>query len=565
MGDNPAMSLPLELHRFDALMKLTRERYGKPTAAEAQVLRFSASTDASDPIDLKDRRPIRGDFLSWLAADKEAANQIDPLGIRVYNAAIASNLALDYSKISFPLNFHFCTFTQDVFVQYAQLASVSLSHCTIQSIRAEGVTVAGSIYLKSSVVHGEMNLNGAHIGLNLGCFGVRLTGSGDVLHVSNAKIGGDIILLDGFSSAGTIWLLETQVDGELSCSGAQMTKSGTALLLDSSEIGTVFFDKGFSSEGAISLIGTNIRGDLNCHGARQFAELRCDKLQVGKRMVYLDIESPATANLLLFSASIGALHDDEKSWPQKNSLNLEGFVYQQLVSHERATADEIKTDEFGDSLKLDVEKRIEWLRLQPDDYLDNAQPWMQLAKLLEATGDIEGSKHVVYEYHRWRARASVWRPFTFFYDQAVEQPLRVAFPIALFWGIGSLVFWRAHRMGAMKSAAKASKDDGDGRAVTPAAPIPFNPVVYTLENVLPVVKLGQDEAWAPDPKASEGTWLPEWKWLAPVKNWAEKWNLTRWAIRLNYPRLALLRWTLILVGWALALVLGAAIGEQFKR
>jgi hypothetical protein len=36
-------------------------------------------------------------------------------------------------------------------------------------------------------------------------------------------------------------------------------------------------------------------------------------------------------------------------------------------------------------------------------------------------------------------------------------------------------------------------------------------------------------------------------------------------IRLDYKRLMLLRWALILLGWGLALILAAAIGEQFKR
>jgi hypothetical protein len=51
-----------------------------------------------------------------------------------------------------------------------------------------------------------------------------------------------------------------------------------------------------------------------------------------------------------------------------------------------------------------------------------------------------------------------------------------------------------------------------GSCAAPGVSAPFNPVVYALENVLPVVKLGQDSAWAPDPEAN-GSWLPEWKWI----------------------------------------------------
>jgi hypothetical protein len=64
---------------------------------------------------------------------------------------------------------------------------------------------------------------------------------------------------------------------------------------------------------------------------------------------------------------------------------------------------------------------------------------------------------------------------------------------------------------------------------------PFQPFVYTLENALPMAKLGIDDKWMPDPT------------------------------RGSYLFLATSRWLLILLGWFYAGVLGAALSGRFKE
>ena len=65
----------------------------------------------------------------------------------------------------------------------------------------------------------------------------------------------------------------------------------------------------------------------------------------------------------------------------------------------------------------------------------------------------------------------------------------------------------------------------------------FQPVIYTLENVLPVVKLGQDDLWAPDPLKSS----------KPI-----------------YWSLMLMRWFLIIAGYIQGAILAAALGARFR-
>jgi hypothetical protein len=157
-----------------------------------------------------------------------------------------------------------------------------------------------------------------------------------------------------------------------------------------------------------------------------------------------------------------------------------------------------------------------------------------------------------------QAMAGSWikLPFSLLYDWLEEDPTKSLYLILLLGVFGSVIFWRARRMNSM---APSEKDAYDKFATSRQAPAgyvpPFNGIVYALENCLPVVKLGQDDAWAPDPRAEPTDWFPE------SSRWAY-WN--NWLPKLTYRRLSFLRWAIILAGWLLALILAGAIGERFK-
>jgi hypothetical protein len=121
-----------------------------------------------------------------------------------------------------------------------------------------------------------------------------------------------------------------------------------------------------------------------------------------------------------------------------------------------------------------------------------------------------------------------------------EQPLRILLPILLLTLLGSFVFKYAEIEG---SIAPTNREVyiawSKGRPYDVAYPR-FNPIIYSLENGLPLVKLGQDDKWAPDPIHQSTSWIT------------------------NYTVLSCFRWFLILAGWAQATVLASAIGSRFK-
>ncbi len=117
-----------------------------------------------------------------------------------------------------------------------------------------------------------------------------------------------------------------------------------------------------------------------------------------------------------------------------------------------------------------------------------------------------------------------------------EQPLRILVTVLTCVIFGSAVFWpmQAH-FGPTNAAAYNTVNVQAGKSI--AYP-KFQPVVYALENVLPVVKLGQDDHWAPDAGRS--------------------------SFRL-YWTLMFVRWFLIMAGYIQGLILAAALSTRFRN
>jgi hypothetical protein len=79
----------------------------------------------------------------------------------------------------------------------------------------------------------------------------------------------------------------------------------------------------------------------------------------------------------------------------------------------------------------------------------------------------------------------------------------------------------------------------------------YQPFVYTLENAVPLVKLGMDDKWTPNPSPEFcRPWFPKLPYLFFVS---------------TYGILVFTRWFLIVWGWAQATILAAAVADRFKK
>jgi hypothetical protein len=409
----------------------------------------------------------------------------------------------------------------------------------------DGVQIGGDIFLRAGFeCSGEIRLLGARVVGVFDCSSARLTAEGYTLSLDGIQIGGGVFLRDGFGCSGAIRLHGAQIEGTLDCSSAKLTAKGNALSLDGAQVGSsVFLRDGFRCSGAIRLSGARIGGDLTVRGAK-VAGVLCQNMVVSNDLIWQNVEKSKETKLYLIGAKVKNLRDDRASWPEEGNLDLDGLVYEELTLHEPSSIEQIKAGTNSRELPLVAKDRIDWIMLQPEERRTEPQPWMQLAKHLETKGDHKDAKHVIYKFRCLRAHVQkkwwISRRWAIFFAWMEEAPLRIWRTIVFFLLLGWLIFGFAGVKGAIAPTEPEAYKAFTSKRPMPAAYPTLNPFVYTLENAVPLVKLGQDEKWAPDRR------YPGTKWY--TNYWFLMWS----------------RWLLILFGWVQATVLAAALSGRFK-
>jgi len=580
--------------REQTLIELARRRFDPNlTEAELKVLHDSASSeDLLEPKKDAPQPEIRAEFIRWLATDPETAPQIDPKGLRVYAATIPGKLDLRECHVNPALTFFRCDFQSEINLESAETKVICILDSSLAGgIHAVDVIVHGSLFLQRIYSEGEIHLLGARIEGVLHCSGAKLKATGNALSADGAKIDGGVFLNNGFDSEGAIRLLGAEITGNLECDGAKLKAKVDALIVDNAKIGgNVFIRGGFESEGEIRLLGAKITGQLVCAGAKlkaqgnalivenakiggsvfltdgfmskgmirlsgaeitgdllitcaKVAGVRCQNMVVKGDLAWQRIKKSNDIYLNLTGARVKNLRDDQMSWPNEGNLDLNGLVYEELTLHEDSYEDDFGTNQYTDGLAFNVEKRIKWLMRQPEKRRTEPQPWMQLRDLLEMKGNRKGAKHVLYKLRCLQAENELFvrRRWAVAFAWLEEAPGRIWRSIACVLLLGWLVFGYAGSHGALApTEAEAYKAFIAGSPLPSAYPV-LNPFVYTLDNAVPLVKLGQDEKWAPDRRY-------------PGTNWFTNYWFLMWT-----------RWVLILSGWFQAGVLGAALLRRFKE
>jgi hypothetical protein len=466
---------------------------------------------------------------------------------------------------------------------------------------ADRSDIRGQVSLSNSFsADGGVSLYGAHIEGDLNCCQCHITNpGGKALLADNARIGGSALFRDDFSAIGAISLMGSQIGGDLNCHKGSFTNAdGFALNADHVQIvGHVYMTEDFTAKGEVNLAGARIGRGLDCHGgsfvnsgnnafvaeeaviggsvlmSENFSaagEVCLQEAQIGNTLhcerAYFENLSLSNAvvkqtffwnnvshisELDLRNASVGNLSSDKGSWPTPGKLHLDGFVYGGI----------------SNDLK-DASWRLTWLKRQPEF---SAQSYRQLAKVLSDLGDEDGSKQVLMDMEirsraeerskiihtskiintsdQWRRSASdnVLR-FTIGYG---IYPERTIVELGVLSAIGWIIHRRAQLAGAMTPTDKdAYKDFSEGRGL-PANYPPFNSLIYSIENCIPLLKLGQDDHWQPDPnpKRHEAPRVSGTGKLTRLKLWF----ITHLADPSKSPTaLRWIRWTMIVAGWILA-------------
>ncbi len=460
------------------LFELAAPEFPDLSEAETELIRRSVTTEfacagppEADPRLSEDpaapwsaNRNVRADLIRWLCVSREASALVDPNGIQLFGARIVDFLKLDFATIPFPLTLHHCRLSAPFSLLGCQIPRLDLEGCCTEAIAADGANVRQSLFLSR-----------------------------------------------GFQANGTVSLVTTQIGGSFVCEGGRflemiaadgLTVGGDALLR-AYQVGenTVEF---YVARGLRS-IGAKIEGDLDCRGGI-FGEppdpqkpanpppnaINLERAAIKGSIIFLpDTEgasvAPFQANgkVDLEGASAGIIADYQDGWPAAGCLCLDGFVYQRIDTNSPRVA----------------KARLDWLArdtAQPQP----TQPYRQLARLLQESGDSSGSKKVLQEMEHKLALQNDWRPMRWLKWSIGYgyRPIRAVWALLAVWLLGSLVCW----YGVQTQIMMPTDKDAYALYKSPAHNLPphypqLSPPIFSLENTFPLVKLGQVDKWQPDP------------------------------------------------------------------
>jgi hypothetical protein len=436
------------------------------------------------------------------------------------------------------------------------------------ALNADHASVKQSVFLRAGFsAAGEVRLLNAQIGRNLECPGAtfrnpprkNVAHSGYALSGDGMTVAGAVLLREGFSVEGLVRLIGARIGGNLECMGATLRNPpshiapGGYVSLGADAVtvgGSVMLRDGFNAEGNVRLVSAQINGDLDCSGG-SFAKVNIHTAVIKGNFFWRHIHAPDNSKLDLTNATVGALGDEEASWPGRGNLLLDGFIYQRISEGPRES-----------------ENRLRWLELQQEF---KPQPYRQLAKALKDAGDERGARSVLIKlddllwkqershFRRWILKSTV----SFGYE-----PLRTGYWLSGLTGLGWLIYWRARRVGAITPKEEKAYETFKRTGRVPENYPPLHPLVYSLENSIPLLNLGQVDRWQPHasprrPEPSNASSFPMMiRRVLPAQflSW-----LSGKVWQLESERFLIWHWIQIVLGWILAALFIAGITGIIRR
>lgn len=270
------------------------------------------SLGSERPEEGTDANTVRAGLIRFLALGGDAEHPVHERGVQLEGAWVTERLDLSNCEVKIRLALWRCHFAEEINVRNANLNSLYLNGSAIQKFIADGVKVAGDVFLRNNFsAKGEVRLHSASIGGDLDCSDGSFENANSIaLQADGIKVIGDVNLKHNFSTKGEVRLLGASIGGDLTCSGGTFDNAaGNSLSADRIIVaGGVFLNAGFSSNGEVRLLGARIGSNFDCSGGSfQNANndaLSIDLITVGGN-VYLNDKFSADGKVSLISANIG--------------------------------------------------------------------------------------------------------------------------------------------------------------------------------------------------------------------------------------------------------------------
>lgn len=438
------------------------------------------------------RRTVRAAVITALLLGANTTQPEAVACLKLAGARISGRLDLAGAQIAHALWLEDCWFEESVDLLGASTQTLVITGSRVPGIEADSARIEGILDLRGSVVESLASSPFNHVSSALLLSDARVTGGlllngaeisapgGWAVAAGGLVMEGGMFCNDGFVARGEVRLLGAQLPGGLFMQGAHLMgpgRRGVALALDNAAASTLDFSDGFIANGTVGLRGARISDHLTFEGAvlNGPSDGHGPSL-VAPLMQAVDFDftlarSPS-GTVDLRGAQVSYLHDSERSWP--DVVELDGFVYSS-----------IKVDEAGERREAvgrrdSVAHRVAWIRRSPGY---SPQPYEQLASWYRKAGHDDDARRVLLAKQRHRRQtlhpaARVWGHLL---DATVGYGYRPW--LAGVWLLALTV------LGTLSFATHSPNPVKRGEGA------PFQPLVYTLDLLIPIGGLGQRTAW----------------------------------------------------------------------
>lgn len=397
--------------------------------------------------------------------------------LRLAGARISGRLDLSGVEICHTFSLEGCRLDETVRLHGATTRTIEITDSWVPGIDAELARIEGDLDLRRTAVEG-----GSLILVNACVAGNLLLEDAKVSSREEWAVLAGGLVLDGgvfarrLITRGGFRLPGARLFSGLFLQGARLENTaGVALAAGGVTAPTVDCSQRFTAQGSVRLRRARIEGLLTFEGARLNGDgtaLDCVAMQVG------DFDYTAAAPLSglvdLRSAQVTWCQDSERSWPE--NVLLEGFTYGSIRFRDPSSA----AGEGGTPIRDEVARRLAWVRRNPG-YAP--QPYEQLAGWYRRIGHDDDARRVLLakQRHRRRTLSVPARAWGHLLDVTVGygyRPWLAGVWLLTLTLLGTLVFG-THTPTPVKP--------GEG--------VPFQPLVYTLDLLIPIGGLGQRVGW----------------------------------------------------------------------
>ncbi|WP_067486203.1 hypothetical protein [Actinomadura hibisca] len=360
-------------------------------------------------------------------------------GIRLIGAQLSGNLTLDDAKLDHPNG-----------------KALDLDSATCNELSGVRLHVtAGEISMRNTRIAGQANLNDAEL---------NNTGGPRALAIDHAELG--LVSLCRLRAHGEVMIRATRVKVRILLLNATLhNPQGVALRASNSEIGADLTAHDLTADGEVRLYGMRVGQHADLTGLRlsghENVALNAHGLTAGE--LSLLPETPIEGKVVLTHARIGVLRDDPTRWPK--TLDANGLTYEALEP------------------RLPAKQRLTWLSGDGSGF--ESQPYEQLAAHYTALGLHADARKVLSAKERLKLDGEtpligLWGRMQALTTGYGYQPWRSFLWLAALVTVGGVIY-------GLNPPAPLKADEAPH----------FNPVVYTLDLMIPIVDLGQQRAFNP--------------------------------------------------------------------